>query len=140
MPYTYNQMEVRMNGATVTLATTGDKANWAPGKFPHYIRGVAIVAKLAGAEVGVVKFDKRVTAGSDVGRGDGDVAILNIPNPLAQGRSLLKENIKVRIDPGQEVVAEVTDAVAGITSCDIILLVEVSPEIGDNIAGIVETT
>lgn len=139
MPYTYNQTEVRMNGATVTIATTGDKATWNPGKFPHYVRGAMLVAKTAGAEVGVVKFDKRITAGSDAGRGDGDVAILNVPNPFAQGRVLVKENIRVLVRPGEEVVAEVTDAVAGITSCDLILIVEVCPEIADNIAAITET-
>lgn len=140
MPYTYNQTETRMNGGTtVTIATTGDKATWCPGKFPHYIRGVMLVAKTAGAEVGVVKFDKRITAGSDTGRGDGDVAILNVPNPFAQGRVLVKENIRVKINPGEEVVAEVTDAVAGITSCDLILITEVCPEIADNITAITET-
>lgn len=137
MPYTYNQTEVKLGN--VTLASTGDKGSWAPGKFPHYIRGAMIVCKAAGAEVGQVKFDKRPTAGSDSGRGDGDVAILNIPNPFAQGRVILKENIKVLIRPGEEVVCEVTDAVAGITTADVLLLVEVSPEIADNITAVTET-
>lgn len=137
MPYTYNQTEVKV--ANITLATTGDKTNWVPGKFPHYIRGVALVAKTAGAEVGVVKLDKRPTAGSDAGRGDGDVAVLNVPNPLAQGKVLMKSNMRVLIKPGEEVMVEVTDAVAGITSCDVVLLVEVSPEVPGNNTATVET-
>lgn len=140
MPYTYNQTEERISAvAGVSMASLADVATWAPGKFPHYVRGAMLVAKTAGAATGVLKFDKRVTAGSDVGRGDGDVAILNIPNPLAQGAVLVKENIRVLIRPGEEVVAEVTDVVAGITVADIILVVEVCPEIADNIDAIVET-
>ena len=138
MPYTYGQHEVRI-GAALDLTSTGDKANWAPGRWPHYIRAVAIVAKAAGSAAGVVKFDKQPTAGSASGRGDGDVAVLTAPNPHAQGKVLAKENLRVLINPGEQVVAEVTTAWTGVNVADIILMIEPVREIYDNMTGVTES-
>lgn len=138
MPYTYGQREHTM-GQALNLTTTGDKATWAPGRWAHYVRAIGIVAKVAGSAAGVVKFDKRPTAGSDSGRGDGDVAVLTAPNPHAQGKVLAKENLRVLIKPGEEVVCEVTTAWTGVSSADVILMVEPIQEIYDNQTGVTES-
>ena len=56
-----------------------------------------------------VKFDRRVLAGSDTGRGDGDVATITIPASNQQGKVLYEEpSSTLVLDAGDQVVVEVT--------------------------------
>ena len=57
---------------------------------------------------GTIKADRRVTAGSDTGRGDGDVGTLTML-ALAAGKILYKD-VRVDLNPGDQIVFEVTAA------------------------------
>jgi hypothetical protein len=124
---------------TVSIASTGDKFFWSPGKMPHILRWASVVATVAGSSTGVVRGDKRPTAGSDTSRGSGDLFTINIPNPLAQGKGIYKENLNVRVDPGQEAVITVGTLVTGCTA-HIVLGVEQITERPANIAALTATT
>lgn len=138
MPYTQTVREDLIFAAT-SVASTGDKGTWRPGKFPYYVRAAVGIATVAGSSTGVIKGDKRPTAGSDSGRGDGDVFVMNVPNPLAQGKALYKSGLNVRINPGEQVVIEVTTLVTG-CSMDFLLFVEPVPETESNSTNMVAST
>lgn len=99
-------------------------ASFAPGYMSYIVRAVALVINNDIAAAGVVKFDKRPTAGSDTGRGDGDVAVINLATTHTGGKVVYKDGLNVRIDPGQEVVAEVTDATGASDTARVILYLE----------------
>lgn len=132
----------------VVMATAADLnsvadvtgAVYAPGTQPVYVRGVAAVIANDIAATGVVKFDKRPTAGSDSGRGDGDVAVLNLTTAHTGGKVVYKLGLNVLIMPGQEVVAEVTDATGASDAARLILLLEPDPEVPANIPAMVLST
>lgn len=132
--YASGQYEVQLGNPTaLNLTTTGDKATWSPQLLPVIVRGVAIQLNAAPGDAGVVKLDKRVTATSDTGRGDGDVAVVNLATTHAQGNVVYKMGLNVQVDPGQEVVVDVTDASASVTAAKVTLLVEPKPEQPANI-------
>jgi hypothetical protein len=95
------------------IDSTGDKGDWAPGFFPVEIIAVfAIITNTIGA-TGVIKFDKRPTAGSDSSRGDGDIGILNLATTHDAGEVVYYElTSRIKVSPGEEIVVEVTDAAA----------------------------
>lgn len=129
MAYVHSKYEVILaKGADLNSVADVTGARWSPGLVPHYVRAVALCIDNAIGGAGVLKFDKRATHGSDTGRGDGDVAVLTIPNSTAGGVILYKEGLNVLIRPGEEVVAEVTDATAASDTGTIILYVEPSWE------------
>lgn len=128
-------LEVPMTvaAATLDLTSTGDKARYAPGLSPVIVRGVVIQLNAIPGDAGVVKGDKRPTFGSDTSRGDGDVFVLNMTTSHAAGNSVYKMGLNATLNPGQELVIEVTDASAAVNAAKITLLVEPSPEQPANI-------
>jgi hypothetical protein len=91
------------------LAATGDSAVVFDITGPITVRRIGVV--IAVATVGtaaVVKFDRRITTGSDTGRGDGDVGALTVP-ALAAGKIVYKD-VKIDLDPGDQIVPQVTTA------------------------------
>lgn len=139
MAYTHTQYQERVV-TEATLATAGDKGKLTPGYVPLVIRAVAIVCKTDPTAAGVVKVDKRPTAGSDTGRGDGDVAVINVAATHAQGDVVYKDGLNVELKPGEEAVVEVTGAVTGLTLADVIFFVEPRWELPGNIAAMKEST
>lgn len=138
MAYTNGGLiEVPMTNAAATLdlTSTGDKARWSPGLSPMIVRGVVVQLNAQPGDVGVLKGDKRPTFGSDTSRGDGDVFTLNLLASAvhAAGKSVYKMGLNVTINPGQEVVVEMTDASAAVNAAKVTLLVEPSPEQPANI-------
>lgn len=110
------------------------------------------MVKLAGAHVtetnagtstpGVVKFDKRPTAGSDTDRGDGDIATLNM-GTTAAGKTIYDEvAVGTELNPGEEVVVEIATQPAGSPAGHFrpFLLVEYLPETKANMTNMVATT
>lgn len=144
MSYAHGLQEVRMGASTgvtnLDLTSTGDKARWAPGLCPMVVRQVSVLVNAAPGDAGVVKFDKRPTYGSDTSRGDGDVAVVNLATSHAAGKCVYKKNLNVTINPGQEVVAEVTDASASVNGAQITLLVEPAYEEPGNVSAMVAST
>lgn len=139
--YTSGQHEIPLTTGTATLdlTSTGDKARWSPGFKKARIRGIGIAINAAPGDAGVVKFDKRPTFGSDTNRGDGDVEIINLATTHAAG-AIIYTRCNVQVNPGQEVVMEVTDASANVNAAKCSLLVEYDEEQPANISAMVETT
>ena len=91
----------------------------------------------------VTKFDLRPTLGSSSSRGDGDIANF-VMGTTAQGKVLYDEAaIGTVLEPGDEVVVEVTTRAAGAGAAGHFrpdLLVQVIPETKANMADMVVTT
>lgn len=134
-------VEFRMSLAS-DLNTVADVtgAKWGPAFQPMYVIGVAAILQNVIAAAGVLKFDKRPTFGSDAGRGDGDVGVLNFATAQVGGNVVYKLVTPIKISPGQEVVAEVTDATGAADTADIVLLLSPSPEVPGNIAAMIAST
>ena len=113
---------------------------WAPGMMKHKIHAVAMLNGNAIGAAGVVKVDKRPTFGSDTSRGDGDIAVLNVPNGFAAGAVLYQRcEPPVVMEPGTEAVIQVTDATAASDVGTFVFLVEVIPEEPANMAAMTAT-
>ncbi len=114
-----------------------------PFKCMVTLAGLVITETNAGATTpGVVKFDKRPTAGSDTARGDGDIAEFKLLTTAA-GKNLYDEvGVGEELEPGEEVVVQlVTRPVGGAAGhARPVLLVEYMPETKANLANMVETT
>lgn len=128
MSYANGMYEVII-GNGVDLTTTGDKADWVPGLVPYIIRGVAVMYETEPTGSLVLKLDKIDGAGT---RGDGDVAVVTGAAADDIRDVLYKLNLSVKVIPGERVVAEVTTASAGASSCNVVLLIEPAWEIPAN--------
>lgn len=147
---THGCYEVPMLAATgervVTVASTGDKAIWSPVFVPHLVHAIAISLNVTPGDAGVIKFDKRLTTGSDTGRGDADVATINLATSHTVTAGTTSRIVYKQLDPpatiypGQEVVMEVTDASASSTACAVAMWVEPVYENPANIAGLSTTS
>lgn len=115
-------------------------ATYGPAFEPVYIVGIAAVIDNDIGATGVVKFDKRPTFGSDSSRGDGDVGVLNLTTAHTQGKVVYKSVTPIKLSPGEEVVAEVTDATAASDTADIFIYVSVSPEVPANLTKLVASS
>lgn len=122
------------------FTTTGDKGRWAPGLRPYVVRGVGIALNAAPGDAGVIKFDKRITYGSDTGRGDGDVAVVNLATAHPAGKVIYKMGLNVEIKPGEEIVVEATDASALVSAARVVLFLEPRPEAPANLSGMTAST
>lgn len=90
----------------------------------------------------VVKFDKRDTAGTNTGRGDGDIANL-VLSTTAAGKAMYDEAAQeTLLYPGEEVVVELTTRATGTNAGGHFipsLLVKHIPETQANLSDTVET-
>lgn len=140
MSYTHSKYEVLVT-ANAALSSAADVGDWSPGYIPHIIRAVALVFTTIMSHTGVLKVDKRTLAGSDTGRGDGDIATINYTVALGTaGACIYKDGLNIEILPGQEAVFQVTDATPTSGNAHLILYVEPRWEIPANIAAMVATT
>lgn len=116
--FTQHRVEV---SAQIALNSTGDKMTFTPGAPVNIIRWGVIADSLIDVGVGMtIKADFRPTAGSDTGRGDGDVGDITVTADIAQGKGAYTEEVatpatpavpaKFEVDPGEQVVFQVTDA------------------------------
>jgi hypothetical protein len=129
-----------VTGGALAAGSTGDKATIAvPFKCEVAMLFVLVTGTSAHATAAVIKFDKRVTAGSDTGRGDGDVGAISKTASLDQQGKYLYERpaTRVLLEPGQEVIVEVTTAQGEALTFTAGLLVRESPEDPANIAAMV---
>lgn len=135
--YTNHISEVNMLRSTgeplQTMASTGDVAVWGPGVYPHRVLAAGIVLHADPNSAGTVKFDLRITRGGDTNRTDGSVGSLTwaTTDVFTDGSlvPVIYEEFAspVIVYPGQEVVAEVTDADTANTVVRIVLVVELIP-------------
>ena len=114
--------------------STGDKVIFSvPFKCEVVLVGVAVTGASTHATGFVLKFDKRPTAGSNTGRGDGDIGVLSKTASTNEQGKVLYERVgstaPVMLDEGDEVVAELTTAHGDSLSIGVpFVLVRQSPE------------
>jgi hypothetical protein len=124
----------------VDVTSTGDVALWGPGFVPHIVRAASITLSADCSGAGDLAFDLRPTRGDDTSRTSSTVAAITVPVTTAWtagSAQLVYYDIPaspVTVYPGQEVVAEVTDAITGPSACQITLWVEPVYQAPGNIA------
>lgn len=108
--------------AGYALNSTGDKAFWQPGQPVDIVRWGIIADGLIDVGAGMtVKLDHRPTVGSDTDRGDGDGGDITVTADIVAGDGIYTEELSaaavlastpaiLEVDPGEEVVFQVTDA------------------------------
>jgi hypothetical protein len=140
MGYTHSKYEVLVT-ANASVASAGDIGDWSPGYIPHIIRAVAMVFTTVSQATGVTKVDKRPAAGSDTGRGDGDIATINYTAAgSAAGQVIYKDGLDIELLPGAEAVFQVTDATPTSGNAHLILYVEPRWETPANVTAMTATT
>jgi hypothetical protein len=125
-------------GAVQTLGSTGDKHTFTiPFRCRPIRAGFTVTTLISGGVSPVVKFDRRPTANSDTGRGDGDVGALTIGATRAQGKAVYENTDYVTdgsgkwvasLKEGEQVVVRVATASSGNGDGIPWLIVEVDPE------------
>ena len=116
-----DNMHLTEVSAQISVATTGDKFTFTPGRPVDIVRWGIIADVLIDVGVGMtIAADHRITAGSDTGRVNAAVGTITDTDDIAQGDGVYTENVSplitarptetFRVDPGEQVVFEVTDA------------------------------
>lgn len=98
------------DSTSLDMNSTGDKCSFLVVR-PIKIKQVGLCMLTTEAGGATVKFDRRVKAGSDSGRGDGDVGIITVPASDSQGKILSEDeaaSADLILDAGDEIVVEVT--------------------------------
>jgi hypothetical protein len=106
------------------------------------LAALVVTETCAGTTPGVVKMDKRPTAGSDTDRGDGDIATFNM-GTTAAGKMLYDlVAVDTDLEPGDEVVVQISTAplTGPAGHFEPVLIVKVRDEIKANLADMVATT
>lgn len=112
------QVEVVL-ATNVTLATTGDKGAYCT-TMGCTVRRLAVSFHTEPTATGVIAFDKIDVAGT---RGAADIGTLNITAGMTIGQICYKE-VNVALLPGEAIVAEVTDALDGVTIGSVVIVVD----------------
>lgn len=126
--------------------TAGDMALFTvPFKCKVHRAQVCVTEDVAGATtVPILKYDKRAAAGSDTGRGDGDVAVINLTVAHDAGAVVFDEaGQNDLLYPGQEVVVQMTQNASGTGAAGHFrpeLLVKPIAETAANLSALTETT
>jgi hypothetical protein len=126
---------VHQGTAGIATNSTGDKWIFTIPFKCEVVRAFCVVqGSSSNGTAAVIKFDKRPTAGSDSGRGDGDVAVLSKTASVSQQGKMLYEDpaTRVTLDEGDEVVVEVTTADGAANAMTPGLLIREIPEIAAN--------
>jgi hypothetical protein len=134
-------------GGIDCAGSTGDKGVFTiPFKCSIIKAGCIVTENCSGAvTTPVVKFDKRPTAGSDVGRGDGDIAEIKLSTTIAGKVMYDRVAEGTNLVPGEEVVVELTtaamqgEATSGTGEIRPFLYVEYLPEVTANLTKMVAT-
>lgn len=116
MAYTYSQIDVDLG--IFSIASTGDKAWWAPGYIPHSVRACSLVVNVASAGTGTVNFTTQLTAYSNAGITAGDIASFQAvaTTPMVLGQVVYTDVIADKIiKPGQSIVVNVPIQIAGVS-------------------------
>ena len=119
-----------VSAAALAMDSTGDKATLT---IPYKCKVMRVFALVEGtsshATTGVVKFDKRPTAGSDTSRGDGDVGAISKSASNQQGKYLYEDpSSEILLDEGDQVIVDVTTANGNACAFTAGMLVERVPE------------
>ncbi len=137
--FTQRRVEV---SAQVTLNSTGDKMTFTPGVPVNIIRWGVIADALIDVGAGfTIKADWRPTAGSDSSRSDGTCGDITVTADISQGQGAYTEECatpdagapaKFEVDPGEQLVFQVTDAADTSGTGLIFIEYELLPFVGDD--------
>ncbi len=138
--HTQHRVEV---SASVNMDSTGDKMTFTPATPVNIVRWGVIADTLIDVGAGMtIKADHRPTAGSDSSRGDGDVGDITVTADISQGTGAYTEECataagtavpgKFEVDPGEQVVFQVTDAADTSGTGHIFVEYELLPFVGDS--------
>ncbi len=138
--FTQHRVEV---SAQVALNSTGDKMVFTPGAPVNIIRWGVIADALIDVGAGMtIKADWRRTAGSDSSRSDGTCGDITVTADISQGQGAYTEECATPattavkavflVDPGEQVVFEVTDAADTSGTGMIFVDYELLPFVGDD--------
>jgi hypothetical protein len=139
-PHSRLQMPTAVGAGVLDITTTGDKARISSPYLRSIVRAVAVELNAAPGSNNAIRFDKRITFGSDTGRGTGDVAVLNLLTSHAAGRVVYKDNLNVVLDPGQEVVVTIPVGIAALSAVRVTVYVEPFYENPANITSMVASS
>jgi len=122
------------SAAGQSITTTGDKLFYAPPKR-MIIRQMVVTVTTAttAADPCTIALEHRPTAGSDAGRIQSGIPTVTIPGGSAAGTVWYKANLSYEVDPGEQIVVDVTDASAA-GAASIAMVVEWSPQVPGNFA------
>lgn len=119
--YTADVFEVLL-GSQVDMSSTGIKGRTFAGMSPLVIRNVVFINDNTGGQVAVAKCSYGTTPLSS---GGGTVAAtINIPNALAAAKGVYKTNLNAKVSPCQEIIFDVTTAMAAGDKGSMVILVE----------------
>lgn len=123
-------------GVNYDLNALADIGTFSAGMHPVYVVGcaVAVTNLLGGA--GEIRFDKTDVAGT---RGDGDVAIIVLPDAAPVGRVIYKE-MRILLNPGEYVTAQLTNQTAASDTAMVVIELEEVPARPADFTNMVETT
>lgn len=108
----------------IDTSSTGDKLRYVV-PFKCEIRQLQAHVFSTVAEAVVIKADKRPTAGSDTGRGDGDLGSISLGASDQQGKVVVDTpSARLTLDRGEELVMQVTTA----STCNKVVALEVLVE------------
>ena len=128
----------------LAMDSTGDKATFSKGIPVDVIRWGVLADALIDVGAGfTMKCDKRPTMGSDASRGDGDFGDITTIVDIAQGAGVYTEEITAtavtnsvpnfnELDPGEELVFQVTDAADTAGTGIVFIEYRVRPFVGDS--------
>ncbi len=125
--------------AQVSMTSLADVYTLTPGKPINIVRWGIIADALIDVGAGLtVKADHRIDAGTDTGRTDGTVGDITVTADILQGDGVYTEDVSgaadktpFEVDPGEEVVFEVTDIADTAGTGMIFVEYEELPFVGD---------
>lgn len=139
MPYTVNRYEVIV-AKSAALSSLADIGNWSPGYQRHLLRAWALIIENEVGGTGIVACDKRILHSSDTGRIDAAGGVINLTTAHTQGKVVYKDGLDLQVDPGDQLVWEVTDLTLAGDLATIVAWFEVWPEVPGNLTDLVATT
>ena len=99
----------------ISFATTGDKGTMTV-VHPMNVIQIGVIITTAGTAASLIAdFDRRITPGSDTGRVAADLGTLSKAYTAIPIGTILKKDVNVRVDKGDQIVVEETGA--GCTAC-----------------------
>ena len=135
------EIPIFLVSAQVDLNAAADKATFIMPMFRTILYQVGVLCTTADAGGATVKFDRRILAGSDTGRGDGDAGVVVIPAADRSGKFLIDTAFRgLAIQPGDQIVMEVTaEGVSANAFAFGAVWLQYDPEVVGNLGDVIET-
>ena len=130
MAYDHTQYEVVVALAADAAATGEEGDGWSPGYIPPYVRAFSVAAINAVGAAGEVELEK-VTLGGAAGSGT-VISTITVTNGLSQGSIIYEDGLNTKLNPGEEIIVNISNACAAGDLLHCVALVEPSWETPGN--------